>query len=94
MKTPNEEVLRKILRDMEELILKPSEVARKSRQIGQYIDELHTKLRLVISHASGGHLSKPEDMHRSINDICVEISRVRNMMWEHAKEVGRNEAKP
>lgn len=44
------------------------------------------KLRNVISHASGGHLSAEGDAERSCNDICVEISRHHNRIWEHAKE--------
>ena len=46
---------------------------------------LKQKLRMIISHASGGHLSKPNDMDRSVNDICVEISRHHNLIWEQAK---------
>ena len=55
-------------------------------------DELRHKLWMVISHASGGHLSKEDDSDRSINDICVEISRHHNRIWEQALEKGRQEA--
>jgi hypothetical protein len=48
--------------------------------------ELRQKLRMIISHASGGHLSEPKDVDRSVNDICVEISRHHNRIWEHAQE--------
>jgi hypothetical protein len=50
------------------------------------IVELRQKLRMIISHASGGHLSEPGDIDRSTNDICVEISRHHNRVWEHAQE--------
>jgi UDP-N-acetylglucosamine transferase subunit ALG13 len=53
------------------------------------VDELRQKLRMIISHASGGHLSNPGDIDRSVNDICVEISRHHNHIWEHAQEVAR-----
>lgn len=56
-------------------------------------DDLRAKLRNIISHASGGHLSAPEDMGRSLNDICVEISRHHNRIWEHAQETALK-AKP
>lgn len=50
------------------------------------IENLKHKLRMIISHASGGHLSKPTDLNRSVNDICVEISRHHNRIWQHARE--------
>ncbi len=50
------------------------------------VDELRQKLRMIISHASGGHLSEPGDIDRSTNDICVEISRHNNRIWQHAQE--------
>jgi glycerol-3-phosphate responsive antiterminator len=56
--------------------------------------ELRQKLRMIISHASGGHLSEPEDVDRSVNDICVEISRHNNRIWEHAQEAALRGAKP
>lgn len=55
------------------------------------IEELETKLRMLISHASGGHLSEPDDINRSTNDIAVEISRHVNRVWEHAQESARKE---
>jgi Lar family restriction alleviation protein len=55
------------------------------------LDELRGKFRMVISHASGGHLSEPGDIDRHTNDICVEISRHHNRVWEHAQETARKE---
>jgi hypothetical protein len=53
------------------------------------MDDLHHKLRMIISHASGGHLSEPVDVNRSTNDIAVEISRHHNRIWEQAQESAR-----
>jgi hypothetical protein len=50
------------------------------------------KLRMVISHASGGHLSDDADADRPLNDICVAISQHHNRVWEAALEKGRKEA--
>lgn len=53
------------------------------------IEALQAKMRMIISHASGGHLSKPEDIDRSTNDICVEISRHHNRIWEQAPSLSK-----
>jgi hypothetical protein len=50
------------------------------------VEEIRHKLRMIISHASGGALSKPGDIDRSVNDICVEISRHKNDIWKQAQE--------
>ena len=39
------------------------------------VEQLRHKFWMVICHASGGRLSKPEDVDRSINDICVQIKQ-------------------
>jgi hypothetical protein len=54
------------------------------------VEQLRAKMRMIISHASGGHLSKPEDIDRPTNDIAVEISRHHNRIWEHAQESATN----
>lgn len=54
----------------------------------QEIEELRQKLRMIISHASGGALHKTEDLNRSVNDICVEISRHKNDIYAQGKEIG------
>lgn len=51
-----------------------------------------TQLRMIISHASGGHLSEPGDIDRSTNDICVQISAHKNEIWKHAQEVATAKA--
>lgn len=48
-------------------------------------EELRHKFWMVICHASGGRLSKPEDVDRSINDICVQITRKVNDAYEAGK---------
>jgi hypothetical protein len=67
----------------------------EGRHMGTEIEvELRQKLRMIISHASGGNLSEPGDIDRSINDICVEISRHKNDIWKHAQEAAlRDHAK-
>jgi hypothetical protein len=55
-------------------------------------DKLRHKLWMVMSHASGGHLSNEADVDRSINDICVTISQHHNRVWQAALEKGREEA--
>jgi hypothetical protein len=49
-------------------------------------EALEHKLWMVISHATGGSLSKRADTALSANDICVEISRHHNQVWEYAQE--------
>jgi UDP-N-acetylglucosamine transferase subunit ALG13 len=56
------------------------------------VEQLRAKMRMIISHASGGHLSKPEDIDRPTNDIAVEISRHNNRIWEHAQEAALRDA--
>lgn len=56
--------------------------------------ELRHKLRMIISHASGGILSEPEDVDRSVNDICVQISAHKNDIWKQAQESALRERTP
>jgi len=49
-------------------------------------EELRGKLRMIVSHATGG---ASQDIDASINDICVEITRRVNRVWEHAQEAER-----
>jgi hypothetical protein len=58
------------------------------------LQQLQQKFRMVISHASGGHLSDPKDIERSTNDISVEITKHVNRVWEHAQEVVTNKLTP
>lgn len=41
------------------------------------------KFRNVVSHATAGNSA---DITRPLNDIAVDISRVRNGVWKHAQE--------
>lgn len=47
------------------------------------LKELEAKFRNVVSHATAGHTA---DITAPLNDIAVEISRVRNGVWKHAQE--------
>ena len=53
---------------------------------GRKYQELRQKLRMIVSHATGGHLHRAEDIDRSTNDICVEISKTRTAVWNQALE--------
>lgn len=55
---------------------------------GKEYQELRQKLKMIISHASGGHLHKASDVDRSINDICVQISAHRNEVYAEGKRIG------
>lgn len=56
------------------------------------LDALRSKLRNVVSHATGGNWSDHADA--SLNDICVEISRFRNVLYQDGKDKGREECQP
>lgn len=63
-----------------------------SEDVWEELDSLRHKLRMIISHASGGALCEPGDVDRSVNDICVEISRHKNEVWRYAQEVALRDA--
>lgn len=52
------------------------------------IEALKHKLRMIISHASGGRLSGEKAINRSINDICVQISAHKNEIYADGKLIG------
>jgi hypothetical protein len=54
------------------------------------VERLRHKLRMIVSHATGGH---SQDIDASINDICVRISENRNHVFAHGKEVGERETR-
>lgn len=43
-----------------------------------------TKLRMIVSHASGGNLQYDPKM--TVNDICVEISKHHNKVYQAGKD--------
>lgn len=47
------------------------------------VEELRTKLRMIVSHATGGH---SQDIDASVNDICVRISAMRNKVYQAGKD--------
>lgn len=47
--------------------------------------EARRKMRMIVSHATGGHSS---DIERSTNDICVAISANRSLIYEDGKQRG------
>jgi hypothetical protein len=51
--------------------------------------EAEHRLRMIVSHATGGNLQYDPAM--SVNAICVQISAMRNKVWEHAREALRKE---
>jgi hypothetical protein len=52
-------------------------------------EALQHKLRMVVSHATGG---SSQDIDASVNDICVEITRMRNMVWEGGRQSALRDA--
>jgi len=55
---------------------------------------LRHKFWMVICHASGGRLSKPEDVDRGINDICVQITQKVNDAYEAGKQAALTQPEP
>ncbi len=55
---------------------KPAEAAAEP-------EEAH-KLRMIVSHATGGNLQY--DTAMSVNAICCEITAMRNKVWQAAQE--------
>lgn len=53
------------------------------------LDELRAKLRMVVSHATGGH---SQDIDAGVNDICVRISANRNAIYQAGKDRSLEEA--
>lgn len=56
-------------------------------------EELRTKLRMIVSHATGGQLSEEGDIDRSTNNISCEITRFRNRLYQDAKAAGLAEGR-
>lgn len=46
-------------------------------------EALRQKLRMIVAHATGGHL---HDIDLPVNDICCEISRNRNAVYQAGKD--------
>lgn len=55
-------------------------------------DDLRHKLWMIVSHATGGNCPTIEGIERSTNDICCDISRFRNILYQDGKDVGKREA--
>lgn len=47
---------------------------------------LETKTKSIISHATGGHFA---DIDGTLNDICVEISKAKNWVYNEARKMER-----
>lgn len=62
-----------------------AEISRLTAELG----EARQKLRMIVSHATGGASS---DIDASVNDISVAITAKVNLVWEHAQEVAREKA--
>jgi hypothetical protein len=50
------------------------------------VADLEQRLRMIVSHASGGRLHERESLDWSINDVCVAISRHKNEIWVQAQK--------
>jgi len=58
-------------------------------EVTKELEEARAKMRMIVSHASGGWT---QDIEQSTNDICVQISANRNTVYEAGIEKGRKEA--
>ena len=59
------------------------------RQHQSEVEALRAKMRMIVSHASGGGL---QDIDLSPNDICVRISQHHNRVYEEGKKRGATKA--
>lgn len=71
-----------------------AEPAAKAGDADDALGKLKHKLWMIICHASGGRLSKPEDVDRSVNDICVQITAKVNDAYEAGKQVAAPSPQP
>ncbi|WP_136682013.1 hypothetical protein [Falsirhodobacter xinxiangensis] len=46
------------------------------------VEALKSKLRMIVSHATAG---RTDGEGQSVNDICVQITALRNELWEDAQ---------
>ena len=53
------------------------------------LDSLKHKLRMIVSHATGGSC---QDIDLSVNDICVRISANRNVIYQAGKDAAHAKA--
>ena len=53
------------------------------------VDELRAKMRMIVSHATGGSFS---DIDASVNDICVRITANRNHIYQAGKDAALAES--
>lgn len=61
----------------------------KESDVSEGVEQLRAKLRMIVSHATGGD---SQDIDASINDICVRITETRNHVYQAGKERGKREA--
>jgi hypothetical protein len=55
-------------------------------------EKLRHKLWMVACHATGGGIPEIEGIDRSVNDICVQISASRNIVYQAGKDEGARAA--
>jgi hypothetical protein len=60
-------------------------LARRVASAEAELAALEVKARNIVSHATGGALT---DLSKSLNDICVEISAVKNRIFNEALAIG------
>lgn len=72
---PDARAVDAMLRDMDELKLRPTEVARHSRRIGDYISDLQRRLAqqtILLVHAAGDRVAVEDKHLRALPDLRVE----------------------
>jgi hypothetical protein len=68
-----------------------SRLQSTNAELNRVVDEAEHKLRMVVSHASGGHLDLAE-RPLSLNDICVEISQHHNRIYQGGKDAAHRQS--
>lgn len=70
----------------------PKATATASVRDSEAYEQLRHKLWMIACHATGGGIPEIEGIDRSVNDISVQITASRNLVYQAGKEAGRKEA--
>lgn len=74
------------------LAASPKATATASVREDEAYEQLRHKLWMIACHATGGGIPEIEGIDRSVNDISVQITASRNLVYQAGKEAGRKEA--
>ncbi|ANC85432.1 hypothetical protein A7E77_00090 [Sphingomonas sp. NIC1] len=74
------------------LAASPKATATASVREDEAYEQLRHKLWMIACHATGGGIPEIEGIDRSVNDISVQITASRNLVYQAGKDAGRKEA--